>query len=426
MNTRAVGVSTYDLTSGVEFLKQLANEEDLTLLSMNLFSEQNNALLFAPYLLTRAGEIQIAILGLTGSLPENKKIYGYNTRSWQETLADNLQQVEGKADMIILLSSLSPKSNQEIARKFKNIHLIVQSGRGGSNQAPVNINNTLICQTASRGKYQGHLQIDWNESKTWRNDVPNKLQKEHNRLDRINWQIGRMQKRLSKTALDSNAQFQQLLTNKNSTELSIRKLKENKEQGGQISCSYKNTFIALKTSLPEDKTIKAMVDQTRREVNQINRKVQQERRKKREKRLQTNGRQIFPESLQDMAGWKSCKKCHLRQVEFYLQTSHAKALQTLVENDQQYNPECLLCHVTLPTYDPKKVQEMDILGRMPLELQDVGCEACHGPARSHTRDPENVRLGKPDQATCRQCHTDEHDDNFIFSEKIRKVRCPAG
>jgi hypothetical protein len=410
----------------VEVLQQLATENDLTLLSMNLYSDQKNVQVFSPYLLTQAGELQIAILGLTGPLSINQKKQGYNTRSWQETLAKTLQEVENKADLIILLSSLPRQSNKEIAMKFNNIHLIVQSGQGGNNQVPVNINNTLLCQTASRGKYLGHLQIDWNDSKTWGKDNPDQLQKEYNRLDRINWQIGRMQKRFLKTELSNNTQFQQLLTEKDSTELSIRNLEKNKEKGVQIPCSYKNNFIALKTSLPEDKTIKAIIDQTRREVNQINRKVQQERRKKREDRQQTGGRLRDSESLQEMAGWQSCKKCHLRQVEFYLQTSHAKALQTLVTNDQQFNPDCLLCHVTLPTYDPRKIQEMDILGRMPLELQNVSCESCHGPARSHTRNPENVPPKTPVLATCIQCHTDERDDNFIFTEKLEKIRCPAG
>jgi len=407
-------------------LQQLAKENDLTLLSMNLYSKQKNVPVFSPYLLTQAGELQVAILGLTGPLSINQKRQGYNTRSWQETMANTLQQVEKKADLTILLSSLPKQSNEEIARKFNNIHLIVQSGQGSNNQVPVNINNTLLCQTASRGKYLGHLQIDWNDSKTWGNDTPDQLQKEYNRLDRINWQIGRMQKRVSKPELDNNAQFQQLLTEKNTTERSIRELKKSKEKVGQSSCSYKNTFIALKTSLPEDKTIKAIVDQTRREVNQINRKVQQKRRKKRKDREQIEGRLRIPESLREMAGWQSCRKCHLRQVEFYLQTSHAGALQTLVANDQQYNPECLLCHVTLPTYDLREIQEMDILGRMPLELQNVSCEACHGPAQNHTRNPENVPPKTPVLATCIQCHTDERDDNFIFTEKLEKIRCPAG
>ncbi len=427
MGTRAVGVAPQDLAAGLPFLKQLAQENNLIFLSMNLYADRGTAPVFKPYLLTRAGKLKIAILGLTGNPGNILQNRGFHILPWQSILPEILRKVEKQADLVILLSSESRRTNEEIARKFDNIHILFQSGQGGGNQPPVNINNTLLCQTQPRGKSLGVLQINWTGSRTWNKFVPGRLQREQNRLDRINWQIGRMQKRSTKQALAENTLFQQLLAKRAQSEQLIQRLQAQKESGGQAqaACSYKNSFIALKASLPEDKTIKAIVDQTRREVNRINRRAQQQRKKPAGKQ-QTTGNNNFPESLQELAGWPACKKCHPEQTSFYLSTNHANAWQTLAALDQQYNPECLLCHVTLPTYDSRQVQNNDLLSDLPLALQGVGCETCHGPSRKHSKMPESIRPAKPDQEVCLQCHTDQRDKNFIYTEKIKKIRCPTG
>ncbi|MCF6188485.1 MAG: hypothetical protein L3J49_13565 [Desulfobulbaceae bacterium] len=428
MGTRAVGIAPHDLAAGLPFLKQLERENNLSFLSMNLYPNRGTTPVFKPYLLTRAGTLKIAILGLTGNPGNMLQDKGFHILPWQSILPKILQEVEKQADMIILLSSEPRRVNEEIARQFDTIHILFQSGQGGGNQPPVNINNTLLCQTETRGKSVGFLQINWNSSKTWGKPIPTQLQKEQNRLDRINWQIGRMQKRNTEQALAKNTQFQQLLNNKAQSEQAIQRMQAQIESDGQAqaTCSYKNSFIALKASMPEDRSIKAIVDQTRREVNQINRKAQQKRKKQQAGKRQTTGNNKFPEPLQEMAGWPACKKCHHEQTSFYLSTNHAKAWQTLADLDQQYNPDCLLCHVTLPTYDSGQAQEKDLLSNIPLELQGVGCETCHGPARKHSKMPESVLPAKPDQDICLQCHTDQRDKNFIYTEKIQKIRCPAG
>lgn len=428
MGTRAVGIAPHDLAAGLPFLKQLGQENNLSFLSMNLYPNRGTVPVFKPYLLTRAGTLKIAILGLTGNPGNMLQDEGFHILPWQSTLPKILQQIEKQADMIILLSSEPGRINEEIARQFDTIHILFQSGQGGGNQPPVNINNTLLCQTGTRGKYAGFLQINWNDSKTWAKPSPDQLQKEQNRLDRINWQIGRIQKRNTEQDLAKNTRFQQLLNNKAQSEQAIQRLQAQKDRAGQAqaTCGYKNSFIALKASLPEDKTIKAIVDQTRREVNRINRRAQQKQKKQQAGWQRTTGNNKFPESLQEMAGWPACKKCHHEQTSFYLSTDHAGAWQTLADLDQQYNPDCLLCHVTLPTYDGRLVQEKNLLSNIPLELQGVGCETCHGPARQHSKMPESVLPTKPDRGICLQCHTDQRDKNFIYTEKIQKIRCPAG
>ena len=426
MQTRAIGVSPYDLTAGTNFLVRLAKKNKLSLLSANLYADKGKQPIFRPYLLTKAGNMTVALIGLTGSLPGNQQHRQYHILPWQQVLPGVLKKINNKADLIILLSSAPPRTNEEIARKFNDIHIIFQSGQGNGNQPPLNINNTLLCQAASRGKSLGILKIDWNPSRIWSDNDPDQLKNTENRLDRIRWQVGRMQKRHQPEELKNNLQYQRLIRGEAELEQKIRKLKQQKNDATGSLCRFHNSFIAMETSIPEDKAVKAIVDRTRREVNTINRRRQQELRKRRKKQRQTTNSSQQTGPFTNMAGSRICKKCHPAQVAFYLQTDHARAWQTLVDKDQQYNPDCISCHVTLPTYEKKLTGREELLTNIPERLQGVGCETCHGPALMHSLDPENILPGKPEKSTCLQCHTKKRDKNFNFTRKLDGIRCPAG
>jgi hypothetical protein len=104
-------------------------------------------------------------------------------------------------------------------------------------------------------------------------------------------------------------------------------------------------------------------------------------------------------------------------------SGHALAWTTLEKKNQQFNEDCLLCHVTLPYYDADKVKAGNLLLLMPKSLKNVGCEACHGAGAAHSAGKGKIPVAHPDEKVCLQCHTPEHDDHFIFSEKARKLKC---
>jgi hypothetical protein len=91
-----------------------------------------------------------------------------------------------------------------------------------------------------------------------------------------------------------------------------------------------------------------------------------------------------------MSGWQACRSCHPEQTRFWQQTKHAGAWQTLEKANQQFNQDCLICHVTLPTYDMETVLGDNLLAALSPELKGVGCEACHGPGKNHAETRKNT------------------------------------
>ncbi len=112
-------------------------------------------------------------------------------------------------------------------------------------------------------------------------------------------------------------------------------------------------------------------------------------------------------------GAEKCgKMCHKVQYNSWLETDHAKAMESL-KPEEQKKEDCLSCH------------------RMAEGLDGVQCESCHGPgseykSMSAMKDPEKAKaagLKAPDEALCKTCHNPESQiyREFNFAESVKKV-----
>ncbi|HDI59448.1 MAG TPA: cytochrome C554 [Desulfobacteraceae bacterium] len=126
------------------------------------------------------------------------------------------------------------------------------------------------------------------------------------------------------------------------------------------------------------------------------------------------------EILGDYLGYTACTECHAEIVEGWQTTPHAHAFETLKQQgeEKQGIPGCVKCHVVAYEEDGGFI-DMDLTP----ELKDVQCENCHGPGRAHVEtggDPDLLKK-QPDEASCRQCHTEGQDKNFDYETKRRLV-----
>lgn len=420
MGTDAVGLAPQDLAAGADFLLKQPVGGRLPWLSMNLVWKNSGELLFPPYLITPAGDLSIGILGITGELtnpPNQASTAPYQTIAWEKPLAAALEQIRDRTDMIILLSSLPEQTNRQIAERHPDIHLIIQSGRSTNNIHPQLSGNALITQVDSKGKHLGRLDIDWKTTRTWKPSASAGAKSTRDQLDRTNWQINRLEKRDSKGRLEQNAQYKQLLLERDRLNAALTTLETQKERTGEQFSTYKSSLIGLPVSLSEVPEIREIVLRTKLAVNKTN----QNSLAKSQPRQPRAAQQPFS----NLAGWQACQPCHQPQTEFWQRTAHAKAWQTLKEVHQQFNPECLICHVTLPTYNQNAVTRQNLLSGLKEEYKTIGCETCHGPAKNHALQPGQHLPVRPTEQTCLICHTPEHDDNFVYRQKVEKIRCPA-
>lgn len=85
-------------------------------------------------------------------------------------------------------------------------------------------------------------------------------------------------------------------------------------------------------------------------------------------------------------GSKACATCHEISYDIWRKSKHAHAWKTLVEADppRNHDPECISCHVI--GWDPQRYYPFVggfVSSEKTPELENVGCESCHGPGGAH-------------------------------------------
>ena len=123
-------------------------------------------------------------------------------------------------------------------------------------------------------------------------------------------------------------------------------------------------------------------------------------------------------------GMASCDDCHSDAVEFWKKTVHAQAWKTLVDRGQEFDYDCIGCHVTgFGQPGGSNLGHND-------NLRDVQCEICHGPASIHVakggeEKPLAIRRNPPQNLCATQCHTHEHSDTFQHDAYLRDIVGPG-
>ena len=407
MQVDAVAVAPLDLASGLALL-QTSQKQGFPWLSANLLDEDGH-LLFQAVRIKKIGEIKAGIIGLTG--PVSSLPAGVIRAEWRTVLPALIEKTARQCDILILLSSLPPAENQEIAQQFPALHLILAADLGNGNMNPQQVNNTLITQTGRQGKYQGILTIDWNKSGRWGKAKEEELTDLRNRLGALNWQIQQMRQGKDLHQPKDIDKIKLVEKDRKTVEQQIKTLEQPSAPGpagGQAApCTFSYTFLALQQSMAEAPAIKAIVTEIKQQINSLH----QNKSGKGETR--------------PFLGPDGCKSCHPVQTKFWQTTRHARAYQTLQRQGQARNLECLPCHVTT---SPGVTLSKDQLLALPPGLQTVGCENCHiGSGRIHANNPEQSQMTKQvAEKICLSCHTAEHDKHFDYQKKREMISCPAG
>lgn len=104
----------------------------------------------------------------------------------------------------------------------------------------------------------------------------------------------------------------------------------------------------------------------------------------------------------------ACAECHETEHRVWEGSAHARAMETLVKANQDYNPECVRCHTT-----GAGAPEGFVTARATPNLINVQCEACHGSAALHVLDATKP-YGRVAPRVCYTCHTKENSPEFSF------------
>lgn len=405
----AVAVGSQDLIAGVPYLKSLSKGAKFPWLSANLVNKATKKTLFTASTSIKLGSIKAGIIGLTGpailEASENAVIL-----PWDQVLPALVAKMTKKNNLLILLSNLPAVDNKQIAESYPDIHLIIQSGASSNTISAAPINNTIMLSTAPQGKQIGVMEINWQSSRRWEDPNAVALAAKKASLERLDAQLQQYKKRPeTEERLNSQPEllkvYNLILAQKQNLQGEIdlleTKTKQHIPPGSKLS-TYNNRFIAMAIDLPDHPEVSRVVASLDTAINAIG---------------QRRAEAVTTPKSSPYLGFLGCATCHARQFTSWQQTRHAKAYLTLAKKKQQFNPNCLPCHVT--GIAPDRGEEALSI---PDERRSVGCETCHGPGHNHSENPKAYPLARrPSPEQCRQCHIPPHDNNFDYDKQIKLI-----
>ncbi len=403
----AVAISSRDLAGGIDFLLKMQEESLFPWLSANLVNKKSGKTLFKSSVSVRAGSMKIAIIGLTDnriagsiSLGDENEI-----KSWQDTLPGLLPQLAEEHQFLVLLTSLSERDCRAIAKKYPSIDLIIQASGSSSNRPPQHLSRTtLLASTDKQGKYIGVMDINWQPGRNgWDTGSNEILAAKINKRDRFKMQLARFKSRPKFQARNKALQSQLDRLEKEIDDIE-KKLLAAADADRPLS-SYKNHFMAMEISMPDHPDVLEVVNETKRLINRLN-------------QTKITGKEPGIPEKDGFIGWRKCRGCHPAQTGKWQRSRHASAFLTLIEKDQQFNLNCLPCHVT-----GVDIKAPAAALTLPSDLQLVGCESCHGPGQLHIKNPTSSKTAPVTEEACLQCHTPERDDSFNFIDDLKKLKC---
>jgi hypothetical protein len=249
------------------------------------------------------------------------------------------------------------------------------------------------------------MDISWQPGRNgWETGSNEILAGKINKRDRLKMQLARFKNRSEFQARNKALQSQLDRLEKEIGDMEKHLLPT--ADASQPLSSYKNHFMAMEISMPDHPTVLEVVKETKHLINGLN-------------QANITSKELGSAEKNGFIGWRKCRDCHPAQTGKWQRSKHASAFLTLIGNDQQFNLDCLPCHVT--GVDSKAPAAALTL---PSELQLVGCESCHGPGRLHIKNPTSSKPAPVTEAACLQCHTPERDDSFNFIDDLKKLKCP--
>lgn len=156
-------LGNHEFDYGLENLRSLIDFAEFPIVCANVIYEETDTALVPPYLILQKGKAKLAFLGLnTETLKQvvvEKGTVGLKVKSAKKTLEKYLDSLDKETDLIVLVSHMGIEKDKKIAKMVKGIDIII----GGHSHTflfyPKVINQTVICQAGSKGRYIGKLDL---------------------------------------------------------------------------------------------------------------------------------------------------------------------------------------------------------------------------------------------------------------------------
>lgn len=261
MKFAGVGIGPRDLAGGLDLLLK-TRDAGMPWISANIYGN-GDIRMFDPYRLVSYGNLDIALVAVTGPGMQSDE---FTIKDADPELSSLMPELDSRADIIILLSTLPFQQTAETAKNFTQIDIAITADRSRGNTQPIHSGNAIVMQTASRGQYLGLLDAEW-RGQPWKKDNAAETAKLKRQLKSLTMQLDQLRSlppepRAEKTAVLEDKR-QQLLNR-------IKELEQEAAPADQIKLStYQCSFLPLSGSVRKDPGIERIVSAAKKRITDV-------------------------------------------------------------------------------------------------------------------------------------------------------------
>ncbi|MFH1689295.1 MAG: multiheme c-type cytochrome [Candidatus Eisenbacteria bacterium] len=172
MGCAATTIGAFDLFRGGEYLKGLIADHGLPVVSANVYDESTGELFVEPYVIVERAGVKF---GITGALDPGADIRTHNSVEQlgviigepMETLPAVLEELNKKADYVILLSQLGLEQSKLLAEEIPGIDFMVLGSEAQYAAEPFEVGSTVVLQSGYKGQRLSDCRLQFDEANVY-------------------------------------------------------------------------------------------------------------------------------------------------------------------------------------------------------------------------------------------------------------------
>lgn len=156
----------WEFAYGPEQFNNLVEKLNYPMLAINCYNEENDELVFPPYITKEINDLKIGVIGIAATIvdkvmPEHFSEGIYFTMGNEELprYIDKLKNEEN-VDLVVVLSHLGYPQELKIANKIDGIDVLLSAHTHNRIYEPAIVNDTIIIQSGCHGSFLGRLDLE--------------------------------------------------------------------------------------------------------------------------------------------------------------------------------------------------------------------------------------------------------------------------
>ena len=162
-------LGNHEFDYGREALVKALSQARFPVISANIFDTEQGKPFVEPYFIKQYGNLKIGYIGLMTpylkslSLPEH--VRDFKIIDPVKAARQYINQIKDSVDLIVIVSHMGVRQDSLLAEEVEGIDVIIGGHLHKALFDPMVVNDVIICQAGSQGKFLGRLELEFDKKK---------------------------------------------------------------------------------------------------------------------------------------------------------------------------------------------------------------------------------------------------------------------